>query len=225
MLNLPSLAADLGVHGLARFIVPAIALSFMFGEYLYGRLQGRTFYDRGETLATLVISLGGRIVNAVLAGASYLPLALVYEHRLFTIPMRHAASVLALFIATEFFYYWHHVAMHKVRWLWATHLVHHSATRFNLSAAVRLGWGANALGGILFYLPLAWFGFPPLAIVTMLGVGLVYQFWLHLAEAPRLGVLEVVLNTPTHHRIHHASNDVCLDRNFGAVLIVYDRLF
>ncbi len=167
-------------HGPGRWIVPLLAVSLMVGEYAYGRLHGRAVYDRPETLATLAISIGGRGVNGALAAATYVPLAWIYEHRVATIPINTVASIVALFFATEFFYYWHHVAMHKVRWFWATHLVHHSATRFNLSAAVRLGWGANALGGILFYLPLAWIGFPPAAIVLMLGASLIYQFFLHL---------------------------------------------
>ena len=212
-------------HGPGRLIVPLLALALMAGEYAYGRINGRKVYDRGETLATLAISVGGRIVNGALAGISYLPLVWVYDHRLATISVTTATGVFALFLAVEFCYYVHHFAMHRVRWFWATHLVHHSASHFNLSAAVRLGWGANILGGVLFYVPLAWIGFSPAGIILMLGAGLVYQFLLHLASAPRLGPLEWVLNTPTHHRVHHALNSGCLDKNFGAVLIVYDRLF
>jgi sterol desaturase/sphingolipid hydroxylase (fatty acid hydroxylase superfamily) len=109
--------------------------------------------------------------------------------------------------------------------MWATHAVHHSTTQLNLTAAIRLGWTGNISGNFLFFLPLALVGFHPLAIVTMLGINLFYQFFIHSDFAPNLGVLEWVLNTPTHHRVHHACNEPCLDRNYGGILIVFDRLF
>jgi sterol desaturase/sphingolipid hydroxylase (fatty acid hydroxylase superfamily) len=112
-----------------------------------------------------------------------------------------------------------------VRWLWATHAVHHSATHFNLSAAIRLGWTGQLTGAFVFFLPLAWIGFPPVTIGGMLAAGLLYQFFLHTALPVRLGPLEWILNTPAHHRVHHSCNEACLDKNYGSVLIVFDRLF
>ena len=112
-----------------------------------------------------------------------------------------------------------------MRLLWATHAVHHSATSFNLTAAVRIGWTSPLSGVAFFFLPLAFVGFNPLAIMAMLVLNLFYQFFLHTEHAPRLGALEWVLNTPTHHRVHHAANTACLDKNFAGVFIVWDRLF
>jgi len=109
--------------------------------------------------------------------------------------------------------------------MWATHAVHHSATRFNLTAAIRLGWTGSISGNFLFFLPLALLGFHPIAIVAMLGANLLYQFFIHTELAPRLGPLEWILNTPRHHQVHHAANESCLDRNYGGVLILFDRLF
>jgi sterol desaturase/sphingolipid hydroxylase (fatty acid hydroxylase superfamily) len=134
-------------------------------------------------------------------------------------------ALAGLFIGSEFLYYWQHRASHRIRWMWATHAVHHSTTRLNLTAAIRLGWTGNISGNFLFFLPLALIGFHPFAIVTMLGINLLYQFFIHSDFAPRLGVLEWVLNTPSHHRVHHACNEPCLDRNYGGILIVFDRLF
>jgi sterol desaturase/sphingolipid hydroxylase (fatty acid hydroxylase superfamily) len=94
-----------------------------------------------------------------------------------------------------------------------------------MTAAVRLGWTGNISGSFLFFLPLAWIGFHPLAIVAALSFNLLYQFFIHTELPLRLGPLEWVLNTPTHHRVHHATNATCLDKNFGGVLIVFDRLF
>jgi sterol desaturase/sphingolipid hydroxylase (fatty acid hydroxylase superfamily) len=105
------------------------------------------------------------------------------------------------------------------------HAVHHSATRLNLTAAIRLSWTGNISGNFLFFALLAWIGFHPVAIVAMLGINLLYQFFIHTELAPRLGPLEWVLNTPAHHRVHHASNATCLDKNFGGILIIFDRLF
>ncbi len=123
------------------------------------------------------------------------------------------------------FYYWQHRASHRIHWMWATHAVHHSATKLNFTAAVRLGWTGNISGNFLFFLPLVWFGFHPFAVIGMLGVNLFYQFFIHTELVPRLGPLEWILNTPAHHRVHHASNPACLDKNYGGILIVFDRMF
>ena len=101
---------------------------------------------------------------------------------------------------------------------------HDSPTKLNLTAAIRLGWTGNISGNFLFFLPLVWIGFHPFAVVTMLGINLTYQFLIHTELAPRLGPLEFVLNTPAHHRVHHASNEACLERNYGGMLIIFDRL-
>ncbi|MBN9548265.1 MAG: sterol desaturase family protein, partial [Alphaproteobacteria bacterium] len=169
--------------------------------------------------------LGQNLVRAIEAGIVAVPFTLAYGHRLFDLDPYAPATIAALFLATEFVYYWHHRASHRIRWMWATHAVHHSATRLNLTAAIRLGWTGNISGNFLFFVPLAWLGFHPVAIVAVLGVNLLYQFFIHTELAPRLGPLEWVLNTPAHHRVHHASNRACLDRNYGGVLIVFDRLF
>ena len=140
-------------------------------------------------------------------------------------PLDRAWAWVTLFLGVELCYYAFHRASHRVRWLWATHAVHHSATRFNLSAAIRLGWTGTISGAFVFFLPLALIGFHPVAIAAVMGLGLLYQFFLHTAFPVSLGLLEWVLNTPAHHRVHHACNDPCLDKNYGNVLIVFDRLF
>ena len=206
-------------------IAPAAALLLMAAEYTIARLTKSDSYDLGETAASLVIAIGHRVTTAVGAGVLGLPIGWIYEHRLFDIAPYGPASLAALFLAVEFCYYWHHVAMHRVKWFWAAHGVHHSAAKLNLTAAVRLGWGGNLSGGFLFYLPLVWLGFAPASVFATMAIGLLYQFFLHTAHAPRLGPLEWVLNTPRHHHVHHASNDAYLDKNFGSVLIVFDRLF
>ncbi len=208
-----------------RFVFPVATILLIAAEMLHGRLRRRRVYDWRETGTSLLLALGNRVLNATLGGIAALPLVWAAGLSPLRIEMTGPWAWLGLFLGLEFCYYLHHYAMHRVRWFWATHLVHHSATLFNLSAAIRLGWGGNVLGASLFYLPLALIGFPPIAIGVMFALNLAYQFFLHFAAAPQLGPLEWVLNTPTHHRVHHASNDACLDRNFGGVLIVFDRLF
>lgn len=210
-----------------RLTILAVAVGFMILEYLLSRIahHDRETHDLGESAASLGVALGQNIVRAVEAGIVAMPFAFAYSHRLFEFSPSTPAAIGALFLAAEFVYYWHHRAAHRIRWMWATHSVHHSATRLNLTAAIRLGWTGAISGNFLFFVPLAWIGFHPLAIVAMLGVNLLYQFFIHTELAPRLGPLEWILNTPAHHRVHHASNHSCLDKNYGGMLIVFDRLF
>jgi sterol desaturase/sphingolipid hydroxylase (fatty acid hydroxylase superfamily) len=208
-----------------RMIVLSTALGFMVLEYGLGRLARRDTHDWRETAASFAIAIGQNMIRAAAALVAAYPFIVAYRHRLFDFDQSSLPGLVALFAASEFVYYWHHRASHRVRWLWATHAVHHSSTRLNLTAAIRLGWSGEISGHFLFYLPLALLGFHPLAIVGMLGLNLLYQFFIHTELAPRLGPLEHVLNTPAHHRVHHAVNQQCLDRNYGGVLIVFDRLF
>ena len=140
-------------------------------------------------------------------------------------PLDTASAVVVLVIGQDFFYYWFHRASHRVRWFWASHAVHHSTNEFNLSAAYRFGWTGRLAGAGVFYVPMIWLGFAPGPVFIAAAFGLLYQFWLHAEWIPKLGWLEYVLNTPSHHRVHHASNAEYLDRNYGGILIVWDRLF
>lgn len=208
-----------------RFSILAVAVSFMLLEYLIGRLVHHDLHDARETAATFGIAAGHTLVRGVEAAIIAIPFMLVYEHRIFDVDAGSLYGAILLFLAVDFIYYWHHRASHHIRWFWATHAVHHSPTRMNLTAALRLGWTANISGHFLFYLPLAFLGFHPLLIIAALTVNLIYQFFLHTELSPRLGPFEWILNTPSHHRVHHASDVECLDKNFGGMLIVFDRLF
>jgi sterol desaturase/sphingolipid hydroxylase (fatty acid hydroxylase superfamily) len=141
-----------------------------------------------------------------------------------TIPLNGFASFAVLFLGQEFCYYWYHRAAHRVRWFWAAHAVHHSPNEFNLGIAYRFGWTGRLAGNAVFLVPMIWLGFPPKAVFAALALNLLYQFWLHTEWVPKLGWLEYVLNTPSHHRVH-ASNADYIDKNYGGVLIVFDRLF
>jgi len=182
-------------------------------------------YDWKSYLASLGDVVGRAILSILPLGLAQLGFYWLWEHRFFTIPMHSVWAWLLLFVGQDFCYYWMHRADHRVRWLWATHAVHHSPNQMNLSVAYRLGWTQRLSGGALFFAPLVAIGFHPLVVAAALAANLSYQFWLHAAWIPKLGLLEWVLNTPSHHRVHHASNPEYLDANFGGVLIVFDRLF
>ncbi len=126
--------------------------------------------------------------------------------------------------AWDFVYYWNHRFMHESRWLWAIHVVHHSSERYNLSTALRQPV-AEHFGAMLPYGLLSLAGVRPAIIETARGVNLLYQYWIHTEAIGRLGPAEEVLNTASHHRVHHGSNPQYLDRNHGSILIVWDRLF
>jgi sterol desaturase/sphingolipid hydroxylase (fatty acid hydroxylase superfamily) len=208
-----------------RFLIVAMAVSLMALEYGISRLADRDTHDWRESAATFGVALGQTLLRGFEAGIVAIPFVFLYQHRLFDFDQTSPSALAALFIGSEFLYYWQHRASHRIRWMWATHSVHHSTTRFNLTAAIRLGWTGSISGNFLFFLPLTLFGFHPMMVIAMLGINLFYQFFIHTEFVPRLGPLEWVLNTPNHHRVHHASNDACLDRNYGGILIVFDRLF
>jgi sterol desaturase/sphingolipid hydroxylase (fatty acid hydroxylase superfamily) len=167
-----------------------------------------------------------RIPVKLLRPVTVLPLAyLVWSHRVATVPLNTAWGWIAAFAGVELAYYWMHRLSHEVRWLWASHVVHHTPAHIHLASAFRLGATEIISGNWLFYFPLYWLGLNPLAVAGLQAINLSYQFWLHTDLVGRLGPLEWVFNTPSHHRVHHASNREYLDRNFGGILIVWDRLF
>jgi sterol desaturase/sphingolipid hydroxylase (fatty acid hydroxylase superfamily) len=216
-----------GAPFVPRFVGAAVLLLFAF--VVAEALLRRYVWRRPTDLRGVAASLADAFVRR---GADLLGLTVVaplpafaQAHRLATIPMDSVAAWLGLYLLVEFVYYWHHRLTHRVRWFWATHSVHHSSNELMLASAVRLGWTGRLGGAIAFFTTLIWIGFPPQAVFGLVAAGLLWQFWLHADWLPRLGPLEWVLNTPTHHRVHHASNPEYLDCNYGSTLIVFDRLF
>lgn len=182
-------------------------------------------YDRATTLTTLGLVAGNipaAVLNGVVIGAVFAAAWAIAPWRLPTDDWRTWA---AGFVAVEFAYYWFHRLSHRVRWLWATHAVHHSAEQMTLLSSLRLGWTGLLSGGWLCYLPLIVLGFDPRLVAALLAFDLRYQFFLHTEARISLGPLEWLLNSPSHHRVHHGTNDAYIDRNYGGVLIVFDRLF
>ena len=197
----------------------------MLAEMAAIRLGARGDYDWRDTAASLAMGFGSTLTTLV-AGIAILSIdGGLYRYRLFEVPETWWAAAIA-FVAYDCAYYWFHRAAHRVRWCWAAHVVHHSSQHYNLSTALRQTWTGFFALAFVFYLPLFVIGFSPALIAFVGGANLVYQFWIHTEVVHRLPFgLEYVLNTPSHHRVHHGTNPRYLDRNFGGVFIVWDRLF
>jgi sterol desaturase/sphingolipid hydroxylase (fatty acid hydroxylase superfamily) len=206
------------------YLCPIFAIAIAIELYLL-QSDRQYRYSGQESLTSLAIFLGHHLIQIVFVLIPAGLYSFAWQYRLWDIPLDRWWSIPLLFISLEFCYYWYHRSAHKIRWLWATHAVHHSVQYFNFSAAYRLGWTSLLSGNVLFFLPLIWLGFPPLTVGMGLSLNLTYQFWIHTELIPKLGILEWVFNTPSHHRVHHASNREYLDRNYGGVLIIFDRLF
>jgi hypothetical protein len=129
----------------------------------------------------------------------------------------------AAFVLYDFFYYWNHRCGHEISLFWAAHVVHHSSEDYNLTTALRQSSGS--FFNFIFFIPLALLGVDPLIFISIASVNLVYQFWVHTQHVGKLGVLEWFMVTPSNHRVHHAQNQIYLDRNYGGVFIIWDRLF
>ena len=128
------------------------------------------------------------------------------------------------FFLDDFLYYWFHRASHEIRFFWNFHVVHHSSNEYNLSVAVRQSW-FSGLAHWVFYIPIAFLGVPLWAFVTMHGLNLIYQFWIHTKFIGKMGWFEKIFNTPSHHRVHHGVNNQYLDKNYAGIFIIWDRLF
>ena len=189
-------------------------------------LSRRQAYDWKAMGVSLLDLLGRNAIAIFLPISIATPLTLLaLEHQLMTIELNTWQALLALFIGQEFCYYWYHRAAHRVRFFWSNHAVHHSPNELNLSAAYRIGLMGKLTGTALFFVPLVWLGFTPRVVALTLTINLLYQFWIHATWIPKLGWLELILNTPSAHRVHHAANLEYLDANYGGVLIIFDRLF
>lgn len=191
---------------------------------LYRRLRGHDF-DWKAMLASIAMAAGHKVEGTLAVTVVVFQFRWVAEHRLMDIPMDKWWGMALLFLTADFFYYWQHRLSHEIRWFWATHRVHHSAEQLTVTANYRHGWTGAVTGIALLYLPVVFLGFPPSAALKMLGFIILYQVWVHTELIGRLGWLDYFFNTPSNHRVHHARNAEYLDRNYGGVLMIFDRLF
>ena len=181
-------------------------------------------YESRDTRTSLTMGLGNVTINVLWKFVVLAAYTALYELTPLRIPTDAVWAWVLLFFADDLAYYWFHRVSHESRLFWGSHVVHHSSQHYNLSTALRQTWVPMTY--LPFWLPLALVGFPPWMILLAQSWSLIYQFWIHTERVRRLPrPLEAVLNTPSHHRVHHGSNEVYLDKNYGGILIIWDRLF
>jgi len=187
-------------------------------------IKFRRYYDIKDSLANALLALLHQGADAI-ALLLLMPFFYwLYQFRLFDIELT-VFTVLGAFLLQDFLYYWFHRASHHIHWLWAAHVVHHSSTKMNFTTAFRQSIMYPVAGMWVFWLPMILIGFDPLTIFSVVALNLAYQFFVHTQIVGKLGWLERVFNTPSHHRVHHAINKSYLDKNFAGVLIIWDKLF
>ena len=193
-------------------------------EYLYGLARGRQTYRLNDTVNSLSLGVFSRLVDVLKLSFSAVVFgAIVAVLGIKQWSMQAVWQWVVVFVAYDLCYYWKHRLGHESRLFWASHVAHHQSEEFNLSTALRQT-GTDYIG-FIFYIPLYVIGVPPLAVITVGSLNLIYQFWVHTEHVRRLGLLEWIFVTPSNHRVHHARNLRYLDKNYGGVFIVWDRLF
>ncbi|WP_432012829.1 sterol desaturase family protein [Streptomyces cucumeris] len=205
--------------------VPLYALLILI-EVVYYRLhpdENASGYTLRDTAANVAIGAGVAIVDIFWKGLAFVAFVGLYELTPLRIPVTWATFPLIL-LAQDFCYYWMHREHHVVRVLWASHVVHHSSRLYNYTTSIRQPW--TGVTSQLFYVPLILVGVPPWAVFLCGSINMLSQFWLHTDRIGRLHpAVEYIFNTPSHHRVHHASQGGYLDRNFGGIHMLWDRLF
>lgn len=210
------------MHDLIHYAVPGFLL-LMTLEAAAGAVMRRDLYEIKDTMASLTMGVGNLLTNLLAKAIQFSAFTLLHRFAIFHIGHQWWAWVL-IFFADDFTYYWYHRISHASRFFWASHVVHHSSQRYNLSTALRQTWTGNFVS-FLFWLWMPIAGFPPAMIMTIGAVSLLYQFWIHTELVRNMGLFELFLNTPSHHRVHHASNLKYIDRNHGGTLLVWDKIF
>ena len=206
------------------YAVPGFILLIVI-EMVWARRRAPEKYEPRDTLTSLALGTGSTVAGALAGGLIFALLIWAYQHRLFDIAWAWWAWTLC-FVLDDLAYYWFHRMAHRVRWFWASHVNHHSSQHYNLSTALRQTWTGFIAASFIFRLPLALAGFPTAMILTCGAVNLIYQFWFHTEAIDRMPRwFEAVMNTPSHHRVHHATNPVYLDRNYAGVFIIWDKIF
>lgn len=210
---------------LIQLAIPFFVILLLLEVFLSAWMHKDT-YETKDTFSSLAMGIGNVITGIVGKALVFGVFSLVYQYRIFSIDMNFWGFWVLLFFLEDLSYYAMHRSSHEIRWFWASHVVHHSSERYNLSTALRQTWTGNFSGTFIFWLWLPLLGFPPYAIMTMQSLSLIYQFWIHTELIDRMPKwFEAIFNTPSHHRVHHGSDTLYLDRNHAGVLIIWDKLF
>lgn len=193
-------------------------------ELIYTLLKKPDYYRLSDSVTNISCGIGDQIIGVFAKVITLGFYQYLFENYSLISFEPSILSFIILFVAVDFIYYWVHRWSHEINFLWAGHVVHHQSEEYNLSVALRQSW-FHKFFTFIFYLPLAFFGFDTLSFVWANGLNLLYQFWIHTEVVKKLGPLEFILNTPSHHRVHHGRNPEYIDKNHGGVFIIWDRLF
>jgi sterol desaturase/sphingolipid hydroxylase (fatty acid hydroxylase superfamily) len=211
------------IPDIITYAVPGFVLLILI-EMVYVRVTHKGRYQALDSAASLSMGLGNQVAGLLFGGFAIGVFFWLSQFRLFDLGWTWPVMV-ACFFAEDLAYYWFHRIAHERRWFWASHVIHHTSQHYNLTTALRQTW-TGVLGlSFIFWLPLVYIGFPPAMVLMFQAISLVYQFWIHTELIDRMGPIEWVMNTPSHHRVHHAINAKYLDANYAGVLIIWDRLF
>jgi len=192
-------------------------------ELIMEKIKGTNYYRLNDSINSLTAGVLSRMTGIVKQLFPLTIYVMAYEQlALFQLMPSWWVWVIA-FVFYDFCYYWNHRLGHEMNILWAAHVVHHSSEEYNLTTALRQS--GSSLFSWIFYLPMAILGFDPIVLITVGSFNLIYQFWVHSRHIPKLGYYEWIFVTPSNHRAHHAQNLLYLDRNYGGVFIIWDRLF
>lgn len=189
----------------------------------YWRRKGE--FETHDALTSLLMGTGNVVAGLLLGFVSVTALLWVWQFRFFDLGLHWWVFIVA-FILDDLRYYWYHRIAHRVRWVWAEHVNHHSSQHYNLTTALRQSWTGQVTGMFILQVPLVLLGFHPAVIAFVYGFNLIYQFWIHTEAIGKMWrPVELIFNTPSHHRVHHATNPRYLDANYAGTLIIWDRLF
>lgn len=207
----------------------ALAIPFFFIfialELWANRRRKQHWYRTADALTDIACGITSQVVNLFFRALLVIPYAWLYQRwHLIELKNNSIIAWVTGILAVDFLYYWWHRYSHEKAVLWAAHIVHHQSESYNLATALRQAV-LTAYTSLPFYLPLALLGVPPFIYAMATAISTLYQFWIHTEAIGKLGPLESFLNTPSHHRVHHARNPQYLDKNYGAILIVWDKWF
>ena len=210
------------------YAVPGFVLLVLL-EMLWAWKKRPDAYEPRDTLTSLAFGLGSTVAGALTGGLFLLLFLWVWQFRIFDFGAEWWAVWWAwplCFVLDDLAYYWIHRFGHRVRWFWASHVNHHSSQHYNLSTALRQSWTGQFTGMFVLQIPMVLLGFHPAFVAFVYGFNLVYQFWIHTETIRKMPWwFEAVMNTPSHHRVHHATNPRYLDANYAGTLIIWDRMF
>ena len=210
-----------------HFAIPFFILSMLLELYVTTREKFKETkgYETKDAFASIAMGLGNVALGFLSKVIVIWAFVLIYENfRIFTIPIAWWSFIL-IFFADDFSYYWFHRISHECRLFWASHVVHHSSQHYNLSTALRQTW-SGGFYSFIFWLWMPLIGFHPAMILLQMSISLLYQFWIHTEAIDKMPKwFEAIFNTPSHHRVHHGSNPIYLDRNHAGILIIWDKMF